>query len=110
MADVRREINFCKKVKVPILGVIENMSMFQCPKCHKTSEIFKATTGGGAALAADYGVPFYGSIPLDPRIARACDDGEAFVEEYPESLAAQAYMTIAKRVQEALPVERDETE
>ncbi|KAJ3091710.1 Cytosolic Fe-S cluster assembly factor nubp1 [Quaeritorhiza haematococci] len=68
LQDVRREINFCRKVNVPVLGVVENMSGFVCPKCTKQSLIFPPTTGGGSKMAEDLGVPFLGSIPLDPRI------------------------------------------
>ncbi|KAJ1909970.1 cytosolic Fe-S cluster assembly factor nbp35, partial [Tieghemiomyces parasiticus] len=68
LQDVRKEINFCRKVKVPILGIVENMSGFVCPGCKGESLIFAPTTGGGRRLAEETQVPFLGSIPLDPRI------------------------------------------
>lgn len=68
LQDVRKEIDFCRKVKLPIVGIIENMSLFECPSCHTSSQIFKATTGGGKQLAQEYNVPFLGSLPLDPKI------------------------------------------
>ncbi|KAJ1557712.1 Cytosolic Fe-S cluster assembly factor nubp1, partial [Nowakowskiella sp. JEL0078] len=68
LQDVRKEINFCKKVKIPILGVVENMAGFVCPNCKNTSAIFAPTTGGARKMAEDAKVPFLGSIPIDPRI------------------------------------------
>jgi len=58
------------------------------------SLIFPPTTGGAKKLAADLGLPLLGSIPLDPRIGKACDEGKAFLEECPDSKAAQAYREI----------------
>jgi len=78
LMDVRKEINFCKKVGIPILGVVENMSIFICPKCKTGTQIFAPTTGGASKMCIDMNVPFLGSIPLDPRIARACDEGKNF--------------------------------
>lgn len=76
MTDVRKEINFCVKLGIPMLGVVENMGPFTCPHCAKDSTVFPASTGGGRQLAADYGIPFLGSIPLDPRIAMCAENGE----------------------------------
>ena len=55
LSDVRKEINFCKKVNVPVLGVIENMSTFICPKCSTHSQIFPAGSGGAQAMAREMG-------------------------------------------------------
>lgn len=79
LLDVRKEIDFCFKVNVKILGVIENMSSFVCPKCEKSSDIFPASTGGAKKMCEELKVPFLGSLPLDPRIARCCDEGKDFV-------------------------------
>ena len=68
LQDVRKELNFCKKVGIPIIGVVENMSAFICPKCSIPSTIFPSSSGGGKAMAESMSVPFLGSIPLDPRI------------------------------------------
>lgn len=75
LQDVRKEINFCKKVKLPIIGVVENMSSFRCPNCSHESNVFpgrKDVAGselsGARAMCRDMGVPFLGEIPLDPRI------------------------------------------
>jgi Mrp family chromosome partitioning ATPase len=68
LQDVRKEINFCKKVGVRVIGVVENMSGFVCPKCTNESFIFAPSSGGSAKMAKEMQVPFLGSIPIDPRI------------------------------------------
>jgi len=70
LQDVRKEIDFCRKVKIPIIGVVENMAGFVCPNCKGESVIFAPTTGGAKKMAADTNVRFLGSIPLDPRIGK----------------------------------------
>ena len=76
-SDVRRSIRFCQKLEIPVLGVVENMSGFVCPKCGETTHIFK--TGGGEKMAADMQVPFLGRVPIDAEIGLACDSGTPFV-------------------------------
>jgi Mrp family chromosome partitioning ATPase len=94
LQDVRKEVNFCRKVNLPILGVVENMSGFVCPKCKTESQIFPPSTGGAEKMAADMSIPFLGRLPLDPRIGRCCDEGKSFLSEIPDSPAAKAYMNI----------------
>lgn len=94
LQDVRKEISFLRKVNVPILGVVENMAGFVCPACHGRSDIFYPSTGGAEALCKELGLRFLGSVPLDPRIGKCCDMGESFVDEYPDSPASHAYMSI----------------
>jgi Mrp family chromosome partitioning ATPase len=98
LLDVRKEINFCIKTGVRVIGVVENMAGFVCPNCAKESQIFKPSTGGAAKMAAEMGVPFLGSIPLDPRLARACDEGKNFLREYPESPATIAIMACVEKI------------
>jgi Mrp family chromosome partitioning ATPase len=62
-SDVRKEINFCAKTQIPVLGVIENMSGYACPCCGEISNVF--SRGGGQVMAAEMGVPFLGSVPID---------------------------------------------
>lgn len=81
--DVRRSITFCKRTESHILGVVENMSGFVCPECGKRHEIFKS--GAGERMARDMGVPFLGRIPVEPELARAGDEGFAYIKVYPES-------------------------
>ncbi|EFC50417.1 MRP-like mind family ATPase [Naegleria gruberi] len=96
--DVRREINFCKKVGIPIIGIIENMSGFVCPNCKNKAMIFKPTSGGGQQLAIDYEIPFLGSIPLDPMVMQSCETGKSIVKDHPESPASQAMKEIVQKI------------
>ena len=94
--DVRKSISFCRQVGVPILGLIENMSGFACPHCGEVTSILRS--GGGSRIAADMGVPFLGSIPLDPKIAEACDEGRAYIAEYADSPTAVIMRAIVARL------------
>ena len=73
LADVRKSINFCHKLNLPVLGVVENMSGFICPKCGDVTNIFK--TGGAEKMCGDMNVPFAGRIPLTADIVEAGDSG-----------------------------------
>lgn len=94
LQDVRREIDFCRKVGIPIIGLVENMSGFVCPNCKNESQIFKPSTGGGRRLAQDMGIDFLGAVPLDPRIGKSADYGISFLDECPDSPASTAYLDI----------------
>jgi Mrp family chromosome partitioning ATPase len=83
--DVRKEIDFCKKTNIPIIGIIENMSVFVCCNCQHSSELFPKTSGGGEALANEYQIPFLGRLPMDPNLTRACDEGKNFITDSPQS-------------------------
>ncbi|CAK9806682.1 Cytosolic Fe-S cluster assembly factor NUBP1 homolog [Anthophora plagiata] len=100
LSDVRKEIDFCRKVNVPIIGVIENMSIFVCPKCKNSVEIFPATTGGGQAMARDFDIEFLGSLPLDPLLAKCCDEGKNFLTEVPESPTVFRLQEIVQKIKE----------
>jgi len=91
-ADVRKSITFCRQLNLPVLGVVENMSGFVCPKCGTITDIFK--TGGGERMAVDMGVPFLGRIPIDPAIGQACDDGTPFVYHHSRTETAKAFERI----------------
>ena len=95
-ADVRRSIRFCQKLEIPVLGVVENMSGFVCPKCGEVTNIFK--TGGGERMAAEMQVPFLGRIPLDPRITLACDAGAPFVGPTAPTETTRVFQPIADAV------------
>ena len=95
-ADVRKSINFCHEVGVTVLGVIENMSGFACPKCGEVTPILRA--GGGRVMAEQMNVPFLGSIPIDPLIAESGDEGKAFVESAASSPAAGAFREIVREL------------
>lgn len=76
LIDVRKSVNFCKQLSMPVIGVIENMSGFTCPHCGKVTDIFK--NGGGEKMAVDMEVPFLGSIPIEHQIAASGDSGKPF--------------------------------
>ena len=84
--DVRKSISFCRQLGVKVLGVVENMSGFVCPKCGEITQILPS--GGGRNIAESMEVPFLGAIPMDPSIAEACDNGRAFVHHYAASPTA----------------------
>jgi Mrp family chromosome partitioning ATPase len=106
LLDVRKEIDFCRKAGIRILGVVENMSGFVCPNCRGESQIFKATTGGARKLAEDEDIPFLGAVPLDPRIGLSCDYGESFMDNFPDSPASKAINNVAQKVYEEINVAR----
>lgn len=93
----RRGLEMFKQVRVPVLGVIENMSYF-IGEDGKRYEIFRQ--GGGRKLAEETGIPFLGEIPIDPRVAECGDMGEPMVSKYPDSDVARAYQAIAAKVVE----------
>ena len=96
LVDARKGLNMFRKVAVPVLGIVENMSYFLCPKCGERSEIFGH---GGAHEEADkLGVPFLGEIPLHLDIRTTSDSGHPIVVAKPESAHAQVYKNIAGRV------------
>nr|XP_009934617.1 PREDICTED: cytosolic Fe-S cluster assembly factor NUBP1 [Opisthocomus hoazin] len=100
LQDVRKEISFCRKVKLPIIGVVENMSGFVCPKCQNESQIFPPTTGGAEKMCQNLNVSLLGKVPLDPRIGKSCDSGQSFLAEAPDSAATSSYRSIIQRIQE----------
>ena len=79
LISVRKSITFVKKLKIPVVGIIENMSGFTCPHCGEHIDIFK--TGGGKKAAEDFNVPFLGHIPLDPHIVEIGDIGTTILEK-----------------------------
>jgi ATP-binding protein involved in chromosome partitioning len=96
LLDARKGLNMFRKVDVPVFGIIENMSYFECPKCGHRSEIF---SHGGAHREADQiGVEFLGEIPLDTRIRETSDAGQPIVVSDPASAIAKVYLAIAARV------------
>lgn len=103
LLDVRKEIDFCRKVNLPILGIVENMSGFKCAKCSHQSIIWPALSGGAEKLAQDLGVPLLGKIPLDPLIGKACDQGvNPFAEEGERFENIEKYVTIAEAIKVAV--------
>jgi ATP-binding protein involved in chromosome partitioning len=98
LLDARKGLNMFRKVDVPVLGIIENMSLFICPNCGHESHIF---SHGGARREADrLGMEFLGEIPLDIEIRETSDSGRPVVVSRPETPNAQAFLAIATRVWE----------
>jgi len=91
--DVRKSINFCKKIERNLFGLVENMSGYVCPHCGKTAELFG--TGGGEKTAKEFGINFLGRIPFDPNLVKAGDSGSSFQDNYKDSEAAKAFAGIA---------------
>ena len=96
VGDVRRELTFCRKANLPILGIIENMSGFVCPNCKDCTNIF--SKGGGKKLAEHAEVPFLGAIPIDPNIAQSAETGCNFIETFVDSGAANIFKEISKQL------------
>ncbi len=94
LLDSRKSITFCREIKVPRMGVEENMSGMVCPHCNEEINLFK--TGGGERISAEMKVPFLGRVPLDPEMVVSTDDGKAFVDSHPDSRVAQAFDGIAE--------------
>jgi ATP-binding protein involved in chromosome partitioning len=100
LIDARKGLNMFRKVDVPVLGLIENMSYFCCPNCGHRSEIFGH--GGAKREAQRLGMDFLGEIPLDIAIRETSDEGRPIVAADPESEHARAYRAIAGRLWKAL--------
>lgn len=137
MADVRKELNFCKKTDVPVLGIVENMSGLQvkvsdlqfrrddasdctddviallrekCPEVLSmtaSTDVFATSGLGPKGMAERFKCPYLGKLPLDKNLLKACEEGSSFVENYPESPAASPLNKIVDSLILALPVEDD---
>ena len=92
--DARTALKRVEKVKVPVLGIVENMAVHVCSNCGHAEHLFGQ--GGGEAMAAQYGVPLLGSLPLDLRIREQGDAGTPVVAAAPDSAPAQAYLAAAQ--------------
>lgn len=95
LLDVRKEINFCKQVGIPLVGIVENMSTFVCPKCSQSSVIFPKIAGGVRGVAEEMSIPYITSVPLDPLVGKCCDSGESIFDHHSNSTVASAYRSIA---------------
>jgi Mrp family chromosome partitioning ATPase len=135
MADVRKELNFCQKTKVPVLGVVENMSSYQkkvadlnflgengmdqtnevletlkekCPEVLKmvaSTNIFPVSGTGPKGMADQYSVEYWGTLPLDSDLLMCCEQGRSFVEAFPEAQAAKSINGFIDRLVKVLPVD-----
>lgn len=96
LLDVRKGIGMFEKVKVPVLGIVENMSLHICSQCGHSEPIFG--TGGGEKIAQEYNVELLGSLPLDMRIREQADSGKPTVIAEPDSSITQIYKDIAYKM------------
>ena len=96
IVDARKSVFFARQLKIPVLGIIENMSGFVCPHCGKETPIFKK--GGGEKAAKDLGVPFLGRIPFEPDLVEMADRGLPFVQSQKDSPSAAAFQEIVRKI------------
>ena len=96
LTDVEKSLSFCRELKLPVIGLIENMSGFICPHCGKRSDIFKS--GGGKKLAEKPGVSLLAQIPFEPLVVIGGDAGRPHILSHPDSANSQAIHQIAKVV------------
>ncbi|PJK12935.1 iron-sulfur cluster carrier protein ApbC [Lysobacteraceae bacterium NML07-0707] len=94
--DARKALKMFEKVEVPVLGLVENMAVHVCSQCGHAEHVFGA--GGGEAMAAQYGVPLLGSLPLDVRIRKQGDAGLPVTLAEPDSTVAMAYRQLARKM------------
>ena len=105
LADVRKSINFCRQVKMNILGLVENMSGLECPYCGKTINLFKSE--GGAATARKENLNLLGRLPLEPEVVMAGDEGRAAIMENQELGFVRAFNGLVDEVERLLAAEND---
>lgn len=101
-ADVRKELNFCKKVGISVLGVVENMSGFVCPHCSECTNVF--SSGGGLVMAEEFGIEFLGKVPIDPAFNMMIESQGSWegkgglVQRYGESRLCEVFKGITERL------------
>ena len=96
VSDVRKCVTFCRQLSLPVLGVVENMSGFVCPSCGERTDIFKA--GGGHRMAEEMGIPFLGSIPIEPRLVDAGDSGSSYLDRFTDTQTARAFTGVVEAI------------
>jgi ATP-binding protein involved in chromosome partitioning len=96
LADVVRGVSMFKRLEVPVLGIVENMSYFVCPHCGERTDIF--AHGGAKQMAEKMGVPFIGEIPLDTKIRMGGDTGLPITATEPDSPLGQAFLHVAELI------------
>ncbi|MDX2436941.1 MAG: Mrp/NBP35 family ATP-binding protein [Acidobacteriota bacterium] len=103
LIDARKSLLMFRKLDVPVLGIVENMSGFQCPECGHLEHVFGS--GGGQKTSEDLEVPLLGSIPLDPAIVTGGDGGRPIVVDRPDSPAGLAFAELARALSETVDTE-----
>jgi Mrp family chromosome partitioning ATPase len=100
LLDVRKELSFCIKTGLKIIGVVENMSGFTCPHCKCDTEIFSPETGGAAEMCKEFKVDLLGKIPIDVELLKSCDKGKPYVTQYPDKTTSKVFLDIVKVIEE----------
>ena len=100
LSDARRTVNFSRTLKIPVLGIIENMSGFICPHCGERTDIFKS--GGGEIAAKAMGLDVLGNLLLEPELMAASDAGRAYILDHEESATAAEMMNTVKKLAEKI--------
>ncbi len=96
LIDSRKTVHFSHALKIPVLGIIENMSGFKCPHCGEPIDLFKI--GGGEKAAHALNVPFLGRIPIDPKIVETGDDGKPYITDFANTEAGKAMNEIVNNI------------
>jgi ATP-binding protein involved in chromosome partitioning len=104
LLDSRKAVVFSQMMKIPVLGIVENMSGMVCPHCSQPIDLFK--TGGGEKAASELKVPFLGRVPIDPEMVEMCDAGKPLVFNRPHSRATEAFQGIVQAVVQSLRASR----
>ncbi|XP_012283676.1 cytosolic Fe-S cluster assembly factor NUBP2 homolog [Orussus abietinus] len=94
--DVLREVTFCRKTGIPIIGIVENMSGFVCPTCAECTNIF--SSGGGRSLSEMVKVPFLAKIPIDPALGKLGEKGQSIMSSLPDSQVALVYRKLVEEL------------
>lgn len=102
LIDVRKAIAMFDVLKVPVIGVVESMSYFVCDDCEKKHHVFGKS--GGEKVSKEFGVPFLGGVPLDPKVVDCADNGEPIVVKHTDSVSAKAYSLISGEVARQLSI------
>ncbi len=97
--DARKSVLFANELKIPVVGIIENMSGYICPHCHTETAIFKK--GGGEKAARELKIPFLGRVPLQPEFVEYADQGTPFVSFQDKSAAAAAFIGIVNKIKDS---------
>lgn len=97
---VKKAVTFARRVGMPIIGIIENMSGFVCPHCGTKTDIFQS--GGGQRVSEEMNIPFLGSIPIDPKVSEDSDKGLPFIVANADSPASKAFKEITQKIGEFL--------
>jgi len=97
LLDARKAVGFARTLKMPVIGIIENMSGLKCPHCAKEIDLFKR--GGGKNAARELDIPFLGRIPIDPKIVETGDAGKPFVLQYSDSESTKFFNEILQKIE-----------